>query len=162
VCMLGAWGVGKTSLVRRFVNSMFSDSYLTSVGVKIDKKVVTIGSETLTMMLWDMAGEEEGVPLRLDRLRDASAAVLVADGCRSGSLDTALNLHERILAEVGPITTVLAVNKVDLFDEWDVSLKTLELYAATELVVFTTSAKTGKGVEQMFRQIARDLLSIHR
>ena len=59
ICMLGAFAVGKTSLVRRYVDSIFSDSYLTTVGVKIDKRVVTVGDETVNLILWDIAGEDE-------------------------------------------------------------------------------------------------------
>jgi GTPase SAR1 family protein len=51
VCMLGATGVGKTSLVSRFVSSMFSDKYMTSVGVKVDKKTVSIGEDQVTLVL---------------------------------------------------------------------------------------------------------------
>ena len=56
VCVLGAFGVGKTTLIRRFVESIFSDAYLTTVGVKVDKKTLTVGTEPLTLILWDIAG----------------------------------------------------------------------------------------------------------
>ena len=59
VCVLGAFGVGKTTLIRRFVESIFSDAYLTTVGVKVDKKTVIVGTEPLTLILWDIAGEDE-------------------------------------------------------------------------------------------------------
>ena len=61
--MLGSFGVGKTSLVARFVHSMFSDKYHTTVGVKIDKKVVRVNGSEVTLMLWDMAGEETNAPV---------------------------------------------------------------------------------------------------
>ncbi len=61
--MLGAFGVGKTSLVRRYVQSLFSDAYLTTVGVKIDKKTVTVGNEPVTLLLWDIAGEDDVSPI---------------------------------------------------------------------------------------------------
>ena len=56
--MVGAFGVGKTSLVARFVRSIFSDKYLTTLGVKIDKKTVNIDGQEMTLMLWDLAGED--------------------------------------------------------------------------------------------------------
>ena len=56
ICLLGAFGVGKTSLVRRFVDTIFSDAYLTTVGVKIDKKLITVGSEQMALILCDIAG----------------------------------------------------------------------------------------------------------
>ena len=59
VCVLGAFGVGKTSLVRRYVQSIFSDAYLTTVGVKIDKKNLNVGETPVTLILWDIAGEDD-------------------------------------------------------------------------------------------------------
>ncbi len=57
--MLGGFGVGKTSLVRRYVQSIFSDTYLTTVGVKIEKKMVNVGAADVALILWDIAGEDE-------------------------------------------------------------------------------------------------------
>ena len=68
ICMLGAFGVGKTSLVRRYVQSIFSDSYLTTVGVKIEKKTLEVNGESLIMLLWDIAGEDEVSPIRTSYL----------------------------------------------------------------------------------------------
>ena len=56
ICMLGGFSVGKTSLVRRFVQSIFSETYLTTVGVKIDKKSVELPGKTVDLILWDLAG----------------------------------------------------------------------------------------------------------
>ena len=64
LCMVGSYAVGKTSLVRRFVESMFSEKYLTTVGVKIDKKTVTVGEAQLDLILWDIAGEDDVQPLQ--------------------------------------------------------------------------------------------------
>ena len=83
ICMLGGFGVGKTSLVSRFVSSMFSDKYLTTVGVKVDKKTVPIDSGEMTLMLWDIYGQDEFQTVRDSYLRGASGYLLVADGTRS-------------------------------------------------------------------------------
>jgi len=80
--MVGQFGVGKTSLVRRFVDSIFDERYLSTIGVKIDRKDVTIGSASVTLMLWDLAGEDDLAQLKVSHLRGASGYILVADGCR--------------------------------------------------------------------------------
>jgi len=116
VCMLGAFGVGKTSLVKRYVQSMFDEKYLTTIGVKIDKKVVKLGDTEINMVLWDIAGEEKGFPVKLHYLKGASGVVLVADG-RKYSLGIALDMRERVRNEAGPIPCVLAANKIDLCRE---------------------------------------------
>src|SRR5262245_15547348 len=114
VCVLGAFGVGKTTLVRRFVESIFSDTYLTTVGVKIDKKTVTVGTETVTLVLWDVAGEDDVRAVRMNYVRGASGYFLVADGTRADTLEVASSIQARVTAEVGRMPFMLLVNKADL------------------------------------------------
>src|SRR3984957_8008415 len=94
ICMVGQFGVGKTSLVRRFVDSIFGESYLSTVGVKIDRKDVTVGSIAMRLMLWDLAGEDERTKLKMSHLRGASGYILVVDGCRAASLAKAIELQQ--------------------------------------------------------------------
>ena len=93
ICMLGGFGVGKTSLVSRFVHSIFSDKYLTTVGVKIEKKSVDLGARSRSDH-WDLHGEDDFQKVRMSYLRGASGYLLVADGTRRATLDTALALHD--------------------------------------------------------------------
>jgi small GTP-binding protein len=158
VCMLGSFGVGKTSLVRRFVDSIFDDRYLTTVGVKIDKKVVKVGSLRMTLILWDLAGEDEVTPVQLRYLRGAYGYVLVADGLRSGTLDTARELQRRVEDTIGVLPFVLAVNKSDRKNEWQIADEILGPLAKS-WPVFETSARIGQGVEEMFRSLAGRLIT---
>jgi small GTP-binding protein len=160
VCLLGSAGVGKTSLVRRFVSSVFSDSYITTLRVKIDKKIVSVGAFEVNLMIWDLAGEEEGFPVDIRKVRDTSGLILVADGCRLSTLEAALRLQRRICDEIGPRPTSLAVNKVDIYSEWEVSMEMLESYSRIGTAIFTTSAKTGKAVDQLFTHVAREIVAV--
>ena len=72
VCLLGGFAVGKTSLVSRFVTSIFSEKYLTTVGVKVDKKLVSVNGQDVTLMLWDIYGEDEFQTVQPSYLRGAS------------------------------------------------------------------------------------------
>lgn len=99
ICMLGFFGVGKTSLVRRYVSSVFSDTYLTTVGVKIDKKTVTVREQTLNMLLWDIAGADDISALRTSYLRGAAGYLLVADGTRPETLEAARSMQGRVVSE---------------------------------------------------------------
>ncbi|HET7837941.1 MAG TPA: GTP-binding protein, partial [Variovorax sp.] len=103
ICLLGAFGVGKTSLVRRFVDTIFSDAYLTTVGVKIDKKLLTVGSEQMALILWDIAGEDDIAAVRVSYLRGAAGYLLVIDGTRPETLDTAVSIQGRVDAEIGSV-----------------------------------------------------------
>jgi len=155
ICMVGQFGVGKTSLVRRFVSSIFDDRYLTTVGVKIDRKDLNIDGKPLTMMVWDLAGEDDLAQLNVSHLRGASGYVLVADGCRAETLEKAAELQQRIDKMLGPLPFVLVMNKADLRDQWAVQSKQIEKYGWP---TFETSAKDGRGVEEMFYKLGATLL----
>ena len=103
VCMIGSFGVGKTSLVARFVRSIFSDKYHTTVGVKIDKKIVDVGGQQVTLVLWDIAGEDALTTVRPSQLRGASGYILVVDGLRKSTYETALDLQRRVGEAIGPV-----------------------------------------------------------
>lgn len=154
--MVGAFGVGKTSLVRRFVDSVFSDRYLTTVGVKVDRKDVRVGSVLLTLMLWDLAGEDDVAQVKMSHLRGASGYILVVDGCRATTFVKAVELHGRINEQLGPLPFVLVLNKADLRDQWEVQQASV---AELGWSAFDTSAKTGAGVEEMFHALAGKVVS---
>jgi len=95
ICMVGTFAVGKTSLVRQFVDSVYSDKYHTTVGVKVDKKIVTVGEQEVTLVLWDIEGAETGYELRQSYLRGAAGYLLVADGTRPDTIANAEILQAR-------------------------------------------------------------------
>jgi small GTP-binding protein len=154
ICMLGGFGVGKTSLVSRFVSSMFSDKYLTTVGVKIDKKTVSLASQDMTLMLWDIYGEDEFQTVRESYLRGASGYLLVADGTRHATLETAAALQRKAESVVGPVPFLLLLNKADLDREWQVDERALVKLVEQGWRVMKTSAKTGADVDHAFMTLA--------
>jgi small GTP-binding protein len=158
ICMIGAYGVGKTSLVRRFVESLFDERYHTTIGVKIDKKCIDIDDAELTLMIWDLAGEDEVEQVKLSHLRGSSGYILVADGCRAATLECALELKRSIGEIAGPIPCVLALNKTDLVDQWEVDLSLIDGSALDGCPVFRTSARTGEAVEEMFLTLGTEML----
>nr|WP_294509447.1 Rab family GTPase [uncultured Rhodopila sp.] len=154
ICMLGAFSVGKTSLIRRYVSSVFSDTYLTTVGVKIDKKTVDLDGRTMNLILWDLAGEDDVNALRLSYLRGAAAYVLVADGTRPATLDVALSLRGRVEADYGPLPFVLLLNKNDLPEQWTITEGDMDGLRAAGWWVRSSSARSGEGVEDAFMDLA--------
>jgi hypothetical protein len=150
--------VGKTSLVSRFVHSLFSEKYLTTFGVKIDKKIVTVDAVDVTLMIWDLEGVDDFQPLRKSHLRDSSGCLLVADGTRSGTLDRALDIHRTFAETTGGRAFVLALNKMDIRTQWEVSNKRIDGLRSEGWHVQLTSAKTGEGVEDAFATLAQLLL----
>jgi small GTP-binding protein len=161
ICLLGSYGVGKTSLVARFVHSMFADKYHTTVGVKIDKKVLKFDGQELTLMLWDMAGEEENAPVKLNQVKDASGYLLVVDGTRSKTLDTALSIQQRVENEIGSRPYLMLVNKADLRETWEIPESTWTGLADSGWTVLETSAKSGQHVEEAFASLSSRILKAH-
>ncbi|HXN73351.1 MAG TPA: Rab family GTPase [Candidatus Acidoferrales bacterium] len=159
ICMLGSFSVGKSSLVRRFVESIFSEAYQTSIGVKVDKKVVRHGNEDVTLVLWDIHGEDVYQKIRMSYLRGMSGYLLVVDGTRRQTLEDALALNERVIQEAGKVPAVLVLNKSDLADKWEIdSAREAKLTAAGWNIV-RTSAKTGDSVEQVFSNLTAAMLA---
>jgi len=154
ICMLGGFSVGKTSLVKRFVESVFSETYLTTVGVKIDKKTVNLGERTVNLILWDIAGDDDISTVRMSYLRGCAGYVLVADGTRPSTLGVALTLRERVEAEQGRLPFVLLLNKNDLQEQWAIDSTELDNLREAGWSVRSTSARTGEGVEDAFRELA--------
>ena len=158
VCMIGTFAVGKTSLVRQFVESVYSDKYHTTVGVKVDKKVVTVGENEVTLVLWDIEGAETGLELRQSYLRGAAGYLLVADGTRPDTIASAVALQARAEATVGKMPFILLLNKVDLEQQWRVDQEELDRLRASNWLMTTTSAKTGQGVENAFATLAQKMM----
>ena len=159
ICMLGATGVGKTSLVSRFVLSLFSDTYLTTIGVKVDKKSIAVDGRDVTLMLWDIYGEDEFQTVRPSYLRGASGYLLVADGTRAATLETVRSLQKTAAGVVGEVPFVLVLNKADLANDWRVDDRALWKLAEQGWTVIRTSAKTGEGVEDAFLKLARRMVT---
>jgi small GTP-binding protein len=145
--------------VRRFVESIFSDAYLTTVGVKIDKKVLQVNGQDLAMMLWDIYGEDQFQSLRMSYLRGASGYLLVADGTRRATLDKAVGIREEAEKALGPVRFVLVLNKCDLTDQWEIEREKENELVSRGWSVVRTSAKTGEGVELAFETLAKAMLS---
>ncbi len=161
ICMVGAFGVGKTSLVSRFVYSIFSEKYHTTVGVKIDKKLVQHSAGDVTLMLWDLAGEDALTTVRPAQLKGASGYILVIDGLRRNTLEVAMDLHGRVANVVGPVPFICVVNKADLRDSWEVQQSDLEKLVSIGWTVIETSAKTGSAVEEVFHELTDVMMQEH-
>lgn len=163
--MLGAAAVGKTSLVRRFVKGIFRDEYVTTIGVKIEKKRVDVDGHTVTFLLWDVNGEDRFQRVSSSYIRGAAGYLLVADGTRPHTLETAKTLHERARKTVGDVPFQLLVNKADLRTaptqgaSWAVDEATLARYGLSDWPMCYTSAKDGTHVNSAFGFLARALIT---
>ena len=153
--MIGPSGVGKTSLVSKFVHSIFSEKYLTTVGVKIDKKTVNLGDKEVMLMIWDLAGDDDFQRLQTSYLRGTSGYLLVADGTRRVTHDQVLEIQTRVAQALPNAPFIFALNKSDLASQWEVAESDLAALTDRGWTTTRTSAKEGEGVEEAFRDLAR-------
>lgn len=157
VAMLGMWGVGKTSLVQQFVNSIYDEKYLSTLGVKVDKKVVQAADQDVNLMLWDIAGAEDHFSVPLHYIKGSAGYLLVMDGTRKASLQVGLDLIKLVQEGVGDIPFVPVVNKSDL--DWELSDAEIDAaFAPFGLNWFKSSAKTGENVDLAFTTLAERML----
>ena len=154
VCMVGVFGTGKTSLIQRFVHSRFSERYLSTVGVKIDRKDVDVDGAALTLILWDLAGRDGFEDITPSYLRGSHGILFVADGTRRETWEQLGDLRALAREAAGDVPSVLAINKGDLADQWALA-RGEEQKLAAEWDLVRTSAKTGDGVEEAFLRLGR-------
>jgi small GTP-binding protein len=158
ICMLGGFAVGKTSLVARYVTSIFSEKYLTTVGVKIDKKQIAVDGRDVTLMLWDIYGQDEFQDVQATQLRGMSGYLLVVDGTRRATLETARQVQAKAAAAVGAVPFILLLNKSDLAVQWEIDEPTVFKLAEQGWRIVRTSAKSGEGVDEAFEALTRAML----
>ncbi|MDR2368136.1 MAG: GTP-binding protein [Deltaproteobacteria bacterium] len=159
ICMLGSFSVGKTALVRQYVSSIFSDTYLSTVGVKISKKTVMVKDKELNLLLWDMEGQDNYSLVNMSYLRGAHGLLFVADGTRGETLTVALKLRVESMKILGSgIPSIFIINKCDLENEWEITEKVLSSLESKGVTIFKTSAKTGLNVEKIFTSLAGEMV----
>ena len=158
IAMLGMWGVGKTSLVQRFVRSIYDEKYHSTLGVKVDKKIVENNGRQVNLMLWDLAGAEDHFTVPIHYVKGAAGYLLVIDGTRRSSLASALDLIKQVEEGIGKLPFVAVVNKSDL--EWELTNAEIETALAPyDCSWMSSSAKTGENVELAFNILTQKLVS---
>lgn len=158
ICLLGDFAVGKTSLIQRYVHNIFDVHYLSTLGVHISRKDVSIPeSDTVVRLLvWDLAGKERCDDVHNGYLKGASGVIIVGDLSRSDTFTCVKDFSQTIVDTKIIPSCVIVGNKADLFDD-RISITTeVDSIAATlNLPCTITSAKTGEGVEATFLLLAK-------
>jgi small GTP-binding protein len=156
ICLLGDASVGKTSLIRQFVENKFDDNYLTTIGVKISQKTLAFNEDRLKMLIWDLAGEDRFHHMDNSYLQGASGAIIVCDITRGETLNC-LDHYAQKVRQINPQAALLfAANKVDLTENIFISEADMAGIAqGHDADYFMTSAKTGQNVEAAFRILGK-------
>lgn len=156
ICLLGEFAVGKTSLIRQFIEGRFDDRYLSTIGVKVSRKSLDQGSYRLNLLIWDIAGPNEFTQTPTSYLQGTAAALLVCDLTRPETVNS-LPFLASLLQQHSPQAHLLILgNKADLTAERAIPDTQLTAVAHTcGCPSLLTSAKTGAGVNEAFHHLAQ-------
>ena len=160
ICLLGDFGVGKTSLVRRYVEDRFDDKYLTTIGVKVSRKTVARPYGSMSMLIWDLAGSTGFDSFtNPSYMQGTAGAIIVCDITRRETLSIVAE-YARQARIINPrIHLVFVCNKVDLMENGVIAADDLREVSSTfgDGTYFLTSAKTGEKVEDVFVSLAEKI-----
>ncbi|MHA1803608.1 MAG: GTP-binding protein [Promethearchaeota archaeon] len=149
--------VGKTSLIKRFVEDTFQENYISTIGLEISKKKIDISEDIkVSFLIWDIGGQERFESHRANFYSGANAAFIVIDRTKKESLKSIGKWFKDISEFVKQrIPTIIVGNKSDLIDDIIISEKEIK-EKAEKLNSFCvlTSAKTGENVNESFHYVA--------
>jgi small GTP-binding protein len=164
VVLLGDGGVGKTSLIARYVVNKFDDKYIATIGTKVSRKDIQVVRPNLIinlrLMIWDILGQKEYSKIRSSSLSGAQGVLLVGDLSRTETIRSLEDFWLKEVTEVvGPVPTVLVGNKADLAEKNSMTSTILEsMGQKLGYPTLLCSAKTGKNVELMFSTLGDMLI----
>ena len=156
VILLGKYGVGKTSLIRQYVYSQFSEEYLTTIGVKIDKKILEINGVTINLLIWDIAGESAQVKVPATYKMGAHAIIYVFDVTRPATYEHLKEEVEQLNSDLPRVPMWVVGNKSDLLLENEVEEVKTQVPVKTD---FMTSAKMATHVADLFMKVAEHFVN---
>ncbi|XP_025030064.1 ras-related protein Rab-22A isoform X1 [Python bivittatus] len=161
VCLLGDTGVGKSSIVWRFVEDSFDPNINPTIGASFMTKTVQYQNELHKFLIWDTAGQERFRALAPMYYRGSAAAIIVYDITKEETFSTLKNWVKE-LRQHGPPNIVVAIagNKCDLNDVREVIEKDAKDYADSIHAIFVeTSAKNAININELFIEISRRIPS---
>jgi small GTP-binding protein len=165
IVLIGNPGVGKTSMIRKFVHDIFDDKYISTLGTKVSNKTVEIVHPhtnikmSLNLLIWDVMGEKEYELFHQIAYRGAQGAFIVSDLTRKETLDILPNWVSGLFKSAGEIPIVFIGNKNDLIDQKQFEIEDLAKIASTfNSPSFFTSAKTGENVEKAFKILSENIM----
>lgn len=166
ICLLGMFGVGKSSLVKRFVDNLFEEKYHSTIGVKVDHKKVVLNlhpqPQTVELLIWDIASQDDMQKLVQNYFRGAHGALVVHDLTRPETVERLALYCEKFKQMAPQAQMVFVANKADLVEGGKIELARFsEQSGQPGAPHFVTSAKTGENVEQVFQALAQAMMAPH-
>lgn len=154
--LFGSSGVGKSSLVRRYVQNIFEEDYVATLGYNVFEKRINHEDISISLIIYDVGGQEKFSEIREKYAKGAAMALIIYDVTNGESFNALPSWKKDLHQFAGEIPFIIVGNKVDLKADRQV-LKDEAKQVSLELKAldfFETSAKTGEGVEEAFNQLA--------
>lgn len=158
ICLVGESGVGKSSLVSRYVFDRFKEDECTTIGAAFLCKMITVDGKKIKLELWDTAGQERYRSLAPLYYRDSHTVIVVIDGTRERSVTHAEAWMADVRSRIPDVNIIIAINKSDM--DVVVTPKDLDRFRSlyAPLSYMSVSAKTGDNVNELFDTILKYLL----
>ncbi len=156
IVLLGHFGVGKTSLIRQYIDKEFNPEYMVTIGLQVKKKQLEINGNIVSLIIWDIEGNTSVEKSRKSYLQGSSGFIYVVDVTRP---ETYRNINNEVafLQKNFPAVPIITVgNKIDLTNSD--SLQTFFQEKQLNIDILT-SAKTGECVETLFTNLAKSFIS---
>ncbi len=155
IVLIGHFGVGKTSLIRQYIDKEFNPEYMVTIGLQVKKKEIEIEGQTVSLIIWDIEGNTSVDKIRNSYLLGSSGFIYVVDLTRPETYEN-LNNEKTLLQSRFPNTPLLTVgNKTDLIDKTSIQKFLEDKQIKPDIF---TSAKTGEHVDDLFFNLAKLLL----
>eukprot|EP01120_Amphizonella_sp_Union-15-10_P013291 TRINITY_DN6148_c0_g1_i1.p1 TRINITY_DN6148_c0_g1~~TRINITY_DN6148_c0_g1_i1.p1 ORF type:complete len:199 (+),score=44.62 TRINITY_DN6148_c0_g1_i1:102-698(+) len=165
IIVLGESGVGKTSLLLRYVNNKFTMATKSTIGADFLSKQITVDDKPTTLQIWDTAGQERFQGLGTSFYRGSDGAIFVFDVTRKNTFDELSNWKKSFLIQTNhednnEFPMLIIANKIDKEEERQVSRQSIEKWCQDNNLPFVEcSAKEALNVDKAFYTIAKTVIS---
>ena len=159
ILTIGDGGVGKTSILRRYVENKFLKHHLSTIGIDFLSKTLKIKDKEIKLKIWDTAGQERYRQITSHIYKDADGIILVFDVTSEESFNQITDWMEQIKNNVSKeeINLILIGNKCDLADRMVEKERGEDMAKKLKIKYFETSALTGQGINEAFEELAKQI-----
>ena len=160
ILTIGESGVGKTCILRRFVENKFLKNHLATIGIDFKTKTLNINNQEIKLKIWDTAGQERFRNITTQYYKGADGIVLVYDVTDEASYEKIKDWMDQILSNTQQeeIGLVLLGNKCDMEPRNVTEDQGKKMAEELKISYFETSALTGQGIKEAFEQLTRDIM----
>ena len=160
ILLIGDSGVGKTSIILRFSDDTYTESFISTIGVDFKLRTIQVGDKIIKLQIWDTAGQERFRTITSSYYRGAHGIILVYDITDRISFENIVKWMDDVdRYALGSVDTMLVGNKGDMEDKRAVEYERAQKFAAgTKMRFFETSAKNASNVNNLFKAMVDTIM----